>query len=788
MNPSFAPTSEPQWGLVGHRDDPGNISAHSLTASPVRDMEGIDGPRVCQQCGKQYPRLCDLNKHLKAHTRPFKCPVEACKYHLLGWPTEKELDRHRNDKHSTEPRTYSCLYPPCTYTSKRESNCKQHMEKTHGWEYVRSRLGHKDEVTSQYPVLNSDTSNQVIHPGSSLTIRTVPGLTVSPSPSVPQNSPASTPYDGPIPHGTDVYIPWNSPVTRLRNNENFLEQFSQTYTTGLQGDDEWLKIPVDPQLYTSAPRDGHSTGKALTPEAASHRENSLKHLPDVLTPQASPMVKTQVLTPLSEPSPFLTQCPWATREGVAPHDVKSDPGSGFPASRGLRSGNPGQAKRPGKRSVRFSRESDGSDDEAEPPNKRNKAPDGKADQPGDPKMICPFRAEHPEIYDLARDQKYLSCHTEHDNISTVVRHLSRPAHCLDVVSGRKSVSSFGLGNNPHGHPAAGLCRRCWRTFSDPEAFENHFNADCEIASRSKREKYGILQSTFCQIDPRLATVPAERSVSNDSDIDQVSDAEGESDEDIPRNTSRSQAYFRGDDVVSRSEHNALMARVSALERMFQPAMPQATPRTMPNQHETMSQALMSSSATTGYPQAQAMGHYTFDGGPQRHTAQGRGVSGEPRALMGGAHRRPVDYRDQAGFNLDTDSVMADYQPSVSRRSDSMSTVHRTSPVTTTHQHYVSLDGQPRPAASDSAYGTASNAGPTQTNGAANMTTQPEAQMGGGRGEDDYGQEGISQASSNTRLFNQFMQADEQREVVMGRASFFNPETDDLSRFLNMDSQ
>lgn len=118
----------------------------------------------------------------------------------------------------------------------------------------------------------------------------------------------------------------------------------------------------------------------------------------------------------------------------------------------------------------------------------------------------------------------------------------------------------------------------------------------------------------------------------------------------------------------------------------------------------------------------------------------------------------------------------------------MSTVHRTSPVTTTHQHYESLDGQPRPAASDSAYGTASNAGPTQTSGAANMTTQPEAQMGGGRGEDDYGQEGISQASSNTRLFNQFMQADEQREVVMGRASFFNPETDDLSRFLNMDSQ
>lgn len=455
MNASFAPTSEPRWGLVGHCDDPAVVSAHSLTASPVRDMEGPDGPHVCQQCGRQYPRLCDLNKHLKAHTRPFKCPVEACKYHLLGWPTEKELDRHRNDKHSMEPRTYSCLYPPCpcksipysatfwanmsgdyweqalygkhsltsrpwTDTSKRESNCKQHMEKTHGWEYVRSRLAHKDEPTSPYPILIGDTSKQVIHPESSLTIRTVPGLTVSPSPLVPHNSPASTAYDGPIPYGADVYIPWTSPVTRLRNNENFLQQFSQTYSAGYQGDDEWLKIPVDPQLYTSSPRDDKDAGTALTPDPAKRHESSLKSLPTVLTPQTSPTVKTQILTPLSEPSPFLNQCPWATREGIAPHDVESDPGSGFPAARGLRSGNPGQSNRPGKRPVTFSKESDGSDEDGEPPIKRSKAPDGKADQAGDPQMICPFRAAHPEIYDMGRDQKYLSCHTEHHNISTVV--------------------------------------------------------------------------------------------------------------------------------------------------------------------------------------------------------------------------------------------------------------------------------------------------------------------------------------------------------------------------------
>ena len=34
---------------------------------------------------------------------------------------------------------YKCQFRPCPYESKRESNCKQHMEKAHGWAYVRSK-------------------------------------------------------------------------------------------------------------------------------------------------------------------------------------------------------------------------------------------------------------------------------------------------------------------------------------------------------------------------------------------------------------------------------------------------------------------------------------------------------------------------------------------------------------------------------------------------------------------------------------------------------------------------
>lgn len=98
-------------------------------------------PKKCREpgCNKEFKRPCDLTKHEKTHSRPWKCPIETCKYHDYGWPTEKEMDRHCNDKHNTAPPMYKCLYPPCPYKSKRESNCKQHMEKAHGWEYVRTK-------------------------------------------------------------------------------------------------------------------------------------------------------------------------------------------------------------------------------------------------------------------------------------------------------------------------------------------------------------------------------------------------------------------------------------------------------------------------------------------------------------------------------------------------------------------------------------------------------------------------------------------------------------------------
>lgn len=140
-----------------------------------------DVMHVCRDCKKEFKRPCDLTKHEKTHSRPWKCTEEKCKYYELGWPTEKERDRHVNDKHSAAPPQYKCLYPPCTYASKRESNCKQHMEKAHGWEYVRS----KSNGRKKGPTTGSERSPPTPltpFPTSALTTPVTPFMA---SPSVP---------------------------------------------------------------------------------------------------------------------------------------------------------------------------------------------------------------------------------------------------------------------------------------------------------------------------------------------------------------------------------------------------------------------------------------------------------------------------------------------------------------------------------------------------------------------------------------------------------------------------
>lgn len=141
-------------------------------------------PKKCTHpgCKKEFSRPCDLTKHEKTHSRPWKCPFPTCKYHEYGWPTEKEMARHVNDKHSAAPEMYECKYKPCPYKSKRESNCKQHMEKAHGWTYKRSKV----------PKAKASKAGSSAKP--------TPILNNLPTPSSEQTDPIMTPQE-------DVFLP-----------------------------------------------------------------------------------------------------------------------------------------------------------------------------------------------------------------------------------------------------------------------------------------------------------------------------------------------------------------------------------------------------------------------------------------------------------------------------------------------------------------------------------------------------------------------------------------------------
>ncbi|KAI2638110.1 hypothetical protein GGS21DRAFT_488812 [Xylaria nigripes] len=142
-------------------------------------------PKKCTHigCNKEFKRACDLTKHEKTHSRPWKCPFSTCRYHQTGWPTEKEMARHVNDKHAAAPDMFECQYKPCPYKSKRESNCKQHMEKAHGWTYLRSKVpktkGSKaGDSAKPTPTLNnlptpsSDQTDSVMTPPEETLLRT----------------------------------------------------------------------------------------------------------------------------------------------------------------------------------------------------------------------------------------------------------------------------------------------------------------------------------------------------------------------------------------------------------------------------------------------------------------------------------------------------------------------------------------------------------------------------------------------------------------------------------------
>ncbi|KAG6006143.1 hypothetical protein E4U54_000221 [Claviceps lovelessii] len=136
--------------LSEQRDDEEEIRRSMARRRKNATAEEL-APKKCRHagCEKEFKRPCDLTKHEKTHSRPWKCPVTSCPYHQTGWPTEKEMDRHTNDKHSDSPILHKC--EKCAFASKRESNLKQHMERAHDTPYIRTKTNRNRGVGKSNP-------------------------------------------------------------------------------------------------------------------------------------------------------------------------------------------------------------------------------------------------------------------------------------------------------------------------------------------------------------------------------------------------------------------------------------------------------------------------------------------------------------------------------------------------------------------------------------------------------------------------------------------------------------
>lgn len=350
--------------------------------------------------------------------------------------------------------------------------------------------------------------------------------------------------------------------------------------------------------------------------------------------------------------------------------------------------------------------------------------------------------------------------------------------------------------NEHGHPAAGLCKKCWRSFTDRSAFEAHTRSKCETASRSKREKFQALIDTFCSTeqDHRVSDT------ATDEDRDEVEDASASG------TSSRSQS--RIEDVVTRREYQSLADRVATLEQMLTGGMSQSTPRSMPaGQQHAVARAFTASPAMP----SQAFGYYSFS--PAAGTSSSAAASHEPRtSVLGGMDARPLESSGGSSaqtvtdFYNDTNRITptAAYRShTMNRRTDSVSTVRpaTASPLVGGSDGSGSAaqqaGGNPSVgrAASDAAYGAgrAAAAGgdpsrlPSQSHH--HQHHQAFGAMGVTSAVDDAG---LSQQSTNSMMRNRWEHAVQVGdEMIMRGMDFFNGgqgSGDDLSKYLNMDSQ
>jgi len=95
-------------------------------------------PNTCHFCQRSFSKTYQLNRHIKSHTRPFRCPNETCPNQ--GFQFCKDLTRHLRAKHPEqvpEADRYYCSIDACKHSKRggkgfaRLDHLNRHERKKH---------------------------------------------------------------------------------------------------------------------------------------------------------------------------------------------------------------------------------------------------------------------------------------------------------------------------------------------------------------------------------------------------------------------------------------------------------------------------------------------------------------------------------------------------------------------------------------------------------------------------------------------------------------------------------
>jgi len=90
----------------------------------------------CEQCPRTFSKRHQLNRHLRTHTKPFKCDQPGCS---ASFAEKRGRDRHtksRHDSFATDKDIVKCRF--CKYTSTRPDAVQRHLRKKHGVQVSRT--------------------------------------------------------------------------------------------------------------------------------------------------------------------------------------------------------------------------------------------------------------------------------------------------------------------------------------------------------------------------------------------------------------------------------------------------------------------------------------------------------------------------------------------------------------------------------------------------------------------------------------------------------------------------